>query len=180
MYLNLANRTTVFKIFQGQANLSRFNLLCSRFDEAWVLGQNSNFWDNRWETNKLTSLRRHPSQVLQMKKFGPRNFKEVAEATHLIVRNRNVWLSILPSALGHCQGPLPHKSQMRNTHTFLRKLIWVKFWKMPFSGRVAKTAPTSWCYFFWPVLIFGKNRRKQAKNRRFFGPNFFVGKIGRC
>ena len=138
MYLNKANRTTAFEIFQGQTNLSKFNLLFSRFDEAWVLGQNSNFWDNRWETNKFTSLRRHPSQVLQIKKFGPRHFKEVAEATHLIVRNRNVWLSNLPSALGHCQGPLPHKSQMRNIHTILRKQIWVKFWegwKMSFSGR---------------------------------------------
>ena len=26
----------------------------------------------------------------------------------------------------------------------------------------------------------GENTRKQAKNRRFFGANFFVGKIGRC
>ena len=47
--------------------------------------------------------------------------------------------------------------------------------------------PTSQCYFFWPVLIFGKNTRKtgentrkQAKNRRFFGANFFGGKIGWC
>ena len=41
--------------------------------------------------------------------------------------------------------------------------------------------------FFWPVLIFGEstqktgeNTQKQAKNRRFFGANFFGGKIGRC
>ena len=46
------------------------------------------------------------------------------------------------------------------------------------------TVPTSWCYFFWPVLIFGKytrktdeNTRKQAKNRRFFGANFLGGKL---
>ena len=26
----------------------------------------------------------------------------------------------------------------------------------------------------------GENTRKQAKNRRFFGANFFWGKIGRC
>ena len=26
----------------------------------------------------------------------------------------------------------------------------------------------------------GENTRKQAKNRRFFGANFFGGKIGRC
>ena len=49
------------------------------------------------------------------------------------------------------------------------------------------TVPTSWCYFFWPALIFGKsarkhaktgeNTRKQAKNRRFFGANFFGEKL---
>ena len=26
--------------------------------------------------------------------------------------------------------------------------------------------PTSWCYFFWPVLIFGKSTRKTGENRR--------------
>ena len=43
---------------------------------------------------------------------------------------------------------------------------------------------TSRCYFFWPVLIFGKstrktgkNTRKQAKNRRFFGANFLWEKL---
>ena len=38
------------------------------------------------------------------------------------------------------------------------------------SCKNVPTVPTSWCYFFWPVLIFGKkhakNRRKHAKNRR--------------
>ena len=47
------------------------------------------------------------------------------------------------------------------------------------------TVPTSRCFFFWPVLIFGKstrktgeNTRKQAQtreNRRFFGANFWGG-----
>ena len=31
---------------------------------------------------------------------------------------------------------------------------------------------------FWQK--HAKNRQKQAKNRRFFGANFFGGKIGRC
>ena len=55
------------------------------------------------------------------------------------------------------------------------------------SCKNVPTVPTSWCYFFWPVLIFGKctrktgeNTQKQAKNRRFFGANFFRGKIGQC
>ena len=62
------------------------------------------------------------------------------------------------------------------------------------SCKNVPTVPTSWCYFFWPVLIFGKmhaknrrkhaktgeNTQKQAKNRRFFGANVFGGKIGRC
>ena len=55
------------------------------------------------------------------------------------------------------------------------------------SCKNVQTVRTSRCYFFWPVLIFGKstrktgeNRRKQAKNRRSFGANFFGGKIGRC
>ena len=33
------------------------------------------------------------------------------------------------------------------------------------SCKNVPTVPTSWCYFFWPVLIFGKNTRKQAKTR---------------
>ena len=33
------------------------------------------------------------------------------------------------------------------------------------SCKNVPTLPTSWCYFFWPVLIFGKNTRKQAKTR---------------
>ena len=45
------------------------------------------------------------------------------------------------------------------------------------SCKNVPTVPTSWCYFFWPVLIFGKNTRKQAKNRRFFGANFLGGKL---
>ena len=64
----------------------------------------------------------------------------------------------------------------------------------PSLFRVAKTCgpcgPVG-AIFFWPVLIFGKstqktgentrqNRRKQAKNRRFFGANFLGGEIGRC
>ena len=58
------------------------------------------------------------------------------------------------------------------------------------SCKNVQTVRTSRCYFFWPVLIFGKSTRKtgedtrkQAKtgeNRRFFGANFFEGKIGRC
>ena len=43
------------------------------------------------------------------------------------------------------------------------------------SCKNVPTVPTSWCYFFWPVLIFGKNTRKHAKNRRFFGANFLGG-----
>ena len=53
------------------------------------------------------------------------------------------------------------------------------------SCKNVRTVRTSRCYFFWPVLIFGKstrktgeNTRKQAKtreNRRFFGANFFGG-----
>ena len=41
------------------------------------------------------------------------------------------------------------------------------------SCKNVPTVPTSWCYFFWPVLIFGKstqktgeNTRKQAKTRK--------------
>ena len=45
------------------------------------------------------------------------------------------------------------------------------------SCKNVPTVPTSWCYFFWPVLIFGKNTRKQAKNRRFFGAIFWGGKL---
>ena len=67
----------------------------------------------------------------------------------------------------------------------LRILYWVPGWFQ--SCKNVQTVRTSRCYFFWPVLIFGKstrktgeNTRKQAKNRRFFGANFFVGKIGRC
>ena len=55
------------------------------------------------------------------------------------------------------------------------------------SCKNVQTVQTGRCYFFWPVLIFGEstrktgeNTRKQAKNRRFFGANFFRGKIGRC
>ena len=55
------------------------------------------------------------------------------------------------------------------------------------SCKNVQTVQTSRCYFFWPVLIFGKstrktgeNTRKQAKNRRIFGANFFGGEIGRC
>ena len=33
------------------------------------------------------------------------------------------------------------------------------------SCKNVPTVPTSRCYFFWPVLIFGKNTRKQAKTR---------------
>ena len=33
------------------------------------------------------------------------------------------------------------------------------------SCKNVPTVPTSWCYFFWPVLIFGKSTRKQAKTR---------------
>ena len=44
--------------------------------------------------------------------------------------------------------------------------------------------PTSRCYFFWPVLIFGKSTRKTVLFcvffGVFFGANFFGGKIGRC
>ena len=44
-----------------------------------------------------------------------------------------------------------------------------------FSGR---------CYFLGKArekqAKTGENTRKQAKNRRFFGANFFGGKIGRC
>ena len=46
------------------------------------------------------------------------------------------------------------------------------------------TVPTSWCYFFWPVLIFGKytrktgeNTRKQAKNSAFLVLNFLWEKL---
>ena len=62
------------------------------------------------------------------------------------------------------------------------------------SCKNVPTVPTSWCYFFWPVLIFGKSTRKTVllchffgKSTRktvllcrFFGANFFGGKIGRC
>ena len=34
------------------------------------------------------------------------------------------------------------------------------------SCKNVPTVPTSWCYFFWPVLIFGKSTRKTGKNRR--------------
>ena len=37
------------------------------------------------------------------------------------------------------------------------------------SGQSCKnvpTVPTSWCYFFWPVLIFGKSTRKTGKHTR--------------
>ena len=39
---------------------------------------------------------------------------------------------------------------------------WESSWQ---SCKNVPTVPTSWCYFFWPVLIFGKNTRKQAKTR---------------
>ena len=34
------------------------------------------------------------------------------------------------------------------------------------SCKNVPTVLTSWCYFFWPVLIFGKNTQKQAKTRK--------------
>ena len=47
------------------------------------------------------------------------------------------------------------------------------------------TVPTSRCYFFWPVLIFGKSTRKTGENRQtlaktgekqaFFGAIFLGG-----
>ena len=59
--------------------------------------------------------------------------------------------------------------------------------------RVAKTCQPcqpGWCYFFWPMLIFGKSTRKTGEkgrkqtktreNRRFFCANFLGGEIGRC
>jgi len=65
------------------------------------------------------------------------------------------------------------------------------------SCKNVQTVPTSRCYFFWPVLIFGKSTRKtanfwekHAKNCKFlgkareklliFGANFFGGEIGWC
>ena len=44
------------------------------------------------------------------------------------------------------------------------------------SCKNVPTVPTSWCYFFWPVLIFGKSTRKTGKKQHFFGANFFCGK----
>ena len=34
------------------------------------------------------------------------------------------------------------------------------------SCKNVPTVPTSWCYFFWPVLIFGKSTQKTGKNTR--------------
>ena len=34
------------------------------------------------------------------------------------------------------------------------------------SCKNVPTVPTSWCYFFWPVLIFGKSTRKTGENTR--------------
>ena len=61
------------------------------------------------------------------------------------------------------------------------------------THRVAKTCRTcqpvgaifsGQCYFLGKArkqqAKTRENRRKQAKNRRFFGANFFGGKIGRC
>ena len=51
------------------------------------------------------------------------------------------------------------------------------------SCKNVQTVQTSWCYFFWPVLIFGKSTRKTGENRRktgaflvliFFGKNWSV------
>ena len=51
------------------------------------------------------------------------------------------------------------------------------------SCKNVPTVPTSRCYFFWPVLIFGKSTRKTGKNRRktgaflvliFWGKNWSV------
>ena len=39
------------------------------------------------------------------------------------------------------------------------------------------TVPTSWCYFFWPVLIFGKSLRKTGAiflGGKFVGANFYA------
>ena len=33
------------------------------------------------------------------------------------------------------------------------------------SDQSCKNVPTSWCYFFWPVLIFGKSTQKTGKTR---------------
>ena len=52
------------------------------------------------------------------------------------------------------------------------------------SCKNVPTVPTSWCYFFWPVLIFGKytrktgeNTRKEAKNRAILVLNFLWEKL---
>ena len=52
------------------------------------------------------------------------------------------------------------------------------------SCKNVPTVPTSWCYFFWTVLIFGKytrktgeNTRKQAKNSAFLVLNFLWEKL---
>ena len=34
------------------------------------------------------------------------------------------------------------------------------------SCKNVSTVPTSWCYFFWPVLIFGKSTQKTGENTR--------------
>ena len=97
------------------------------------------------------------------------------------------------------QGSAPRKS-VQSRPCSLWQLLWVVVALSSVLQQSCKnvpTAPTSWCYFFWPVLIFGKstqktgentqkhaktgeNTQKQAKSRRFFGANFFGGKIGRC
>ena len=52
------------------------------------------------------------------------------------------------------------------------------------SCKNVQTVRTSRCYFFWPVLIFGKstrktgeNTRKQAKNSAFLVLNFLWAKL---
>ena len=55
---------------------------------------------------------------------------------------------------------------------FSAKLNQARIWVSDFlltdnqSCKNVPTVPTSWCYFFWPVLIFGKSTRKTGENRR--------------
>ena len=110
---------------------------------------------------------------------------------YLFLDMKNIWFAGIFGPLS-CTFLIMSAAQEKGS---MDRLFWCtgcKFGLLPFidlfqSCKNVQTVRTSRCYFFWPVLIFGKsmrktgeNTRKQAKNRRFFGANFFGGKIGWC
>ena len=86
-------------------------------------------------------------------------------------------VSQLPSFLHHCC------NQHIIGHIFVQVYIYPHIYTKAELQKRADRADQLVLFFlaganFWEK--HAKNRRKQAKNRRLFGANFFGGKIGRC